>query len=249
MGKKIGVCQLCKMEKKLIKAHVISKALFKDIFNIDDRVHLLSPTELDKQNLVQDAFYDTGILCGDCDSSFSLYENYFAQIVRGNLLGLGIRRNGQLTYSDEYSLDLLEGIDHYKLRMFFLITIWRCSISTQPSFKQINLAEREKGIFEQIRSGKTTSYDKIPVILISLEEVNDIRKEVAMTPAIGYLGQHQVAFFVLRGWAFVYNLSSFPTPHLFEYRLSESKDFKIIKFSHRSGVVFLNKMTPRDWRF
>src|SRR5215217_5129000 len=173
---KIGICRFCKEEKPLIKAHIISKNLFKAIFNDYGKVHYVPLHDLDKRNKVQDAYYDTAILCHDCDNKFSPYENYFQQFLSGKIGEHEIFPVEKISYP-EYQVDRFEGVNLHNIRMFFVIMLWRSGITQQNAFKDIQLGELQEELFEQIKSGVLTSYDKTPVVLLSVKRVDDVRTQ------------------------------------------------------------------------
>lgn len=241
MGKKIGICKYCKEEKRLMKAHVVSHTLFKDIFKNNEPVFLATASDLDKRVLKQDSFYDTGILCEDCDKKFGPFEDYFTQFIRKDWTKSGIRHSGWLENSPGYSLDLFESVDHFKLRMFFLITLWRCSISTQPLFDKIKLSKIEDEIYHQIRSRQLTNYSNPAVVLLSLHAMKSKMINVVTEPSIAILGG-RIAYFIVNGWVFIYNLSATPLPDLSDHQLMESDKFKVVKLNQEMGALVLNKL-------
>lgn len=249
MGKKTGICQLCKKEKKFAKAHIISKSLFKSLFMRADKTHLLDLTKIEDdsiKNVVQDAFFDTAILCIDCDRSFSDYENYFNKFISGDLRSIGACLKEEKNHSAEYSLVTYSNVDHYKLRMFFLITLWRCSISKHADFKHINLDDSEEEIFKQIKSGDLGNYVRFAVVIISLKNVDDIRTEAVLAPIRATIGPTSVYIFMIKQIAFIINRQTDVIPYLFQHRLLESEQLDVVQLNHNSGLNFLNIITKMD---
>lgn len=249
MGKKTGICQLCKKEKRFAKAHIISKSLFKSLFKRADKTQLLDLTQIEDdsiKNVVEDAFFDNAILCIECDRSFSDYENYFNKFISDDLRSIGACLKEEKYYSDEYRLVTYSTVDHYKLRMFFLITLWRCSISKQLDFKHINLGDSEEEVFKQIKSGNLGNYERLAVVMISLKNVDDIRTETVLAPIKATIGHTPVYIFMIKQIAFIINLQTDVIPYLFQHRLLESEQLDVVQLNHNSGINFLNIVTKMD---
>ncbi|GAA4180523.1 hypothetical protein [Sphingobacterium ginsenosidimutans] len=108
---KIGICALCKEKKKFMRAHVISKALFKSIFREYGKVHYVNVADLETPNKVQDAFFDNALYCIECDNTFSPYEQYFADLIRGRLAEIGVTANLKLLCPPNYNIDVHQDVD------------------------------------------------------------------------------------------------------------------------------------------
>lgn len=239
---KLGICALCDREKKLIKAHIISRTLFKSVFRDYGNVHYVNIKDLDTNNKVQDAFFDTSLLCAECDNNFSPFEEYFANLLKGQLDRIHAEVKLKLFYPPKYSVDVYEGLNGDKLRMFFLILIWRSSISQQPAFRDVKLSAMECWLKKQIKSGFPDTFDKIYVLLFSLEDVDDIRKESISMPIKSIFGDEHAILFLIRGWVICYILGDSQVPFS-EYRHQKGNQLKVVKLSDKQGIILLDKMT------
>lgn len=246
MAAKTGICKFCGDEKPLIRAHIISKTLFKPILRNFGPVHYVNVGDIDTRNKVQDAFFDTSLLCLDCDGAFGVYEDYFVQFLKSYEAKDPKLKIGNIRYfPPEYAVEEFTGLDNDKLRMFFLITLWRCSVSKQSAFRDIDLKEREEGIKKQIESGVLNDFNELSCVLISLQDVDDVRTDTAITPLKATLGSPVILFMVNR-WMFIYCLGKAHEIALFDHRLNQSGMVPVIKFTHDAGLALINKITGLD---
>jgi len=244
---KRGLCQYCGQTKALIKAHVISRTLFKAIFKEYGKVHYVKVKDLDEKNKVQDAFFDKFILCGDCDNSFAPYEDYLARFLAGEIRNDSISIREKI-FTPDYDVDRYQGVNNHNLRMFFLILLWRCSISKQPPFRYIKIPHFEDEIRRQLKSGRLKSYDLFPVVVISVQGIDDIRTKTVFMPMVGQYENIPLFTFCINGWIFLYTFGN-RLPLLSDHRIRENGPIDIVKFKdNETGLEFLDRMTNTRFR-
>lgn len=127
------------------KSHIISKLLFKDLFeNIPKKsiiqFDLLNPKKPIKNP--SDALYDNGLFCGECDgdNGMGIFEDYFKKYIT----------KPKFTIEKKTELDwiIYTQYDYDKFFLFFNIQIYRASLSNRNEFKMVTLDEN---IIEKIR--------------------------------------------------------------------------------------------------
>lgn len=141
----MGVCKICQKEKKLIKrSHIISKLLFRDLFESQPRKYII---QLDLHNLNKpnrkssDALYDNNLFCADCENGFmNIFEDYFKKYI--------VNPKSVMDSSGELRRIIYSQYDYDKFFLFFNIQIYRASLSQREEFKVVNLDE---DIIEKIR--------------------------------------------------------------------------------------------------
>lgn len=241
MGKLKGICRLCGQEKKFIRAHVISKTLFKSIFRNHEKVHLVKQGDLESKNPVQDAFYDNHILCGDCDRSFSPAEEYITNLLGYDLnrLGIALKNTKQLP---GMHTDIYKGVDQKLVRLFFIIMLWRCSISKNPSFNLISLPEYEDWMKAQIVAQLAKDYDILPVIICSLKDVDDIRKDTAVAPSVLFMNGKKIVTLLVKGHVIIYGLET-PYPSIFSNRVKPGQELQVVRLDKLTAIPLLNQIT------
>lgn len=152
----IEKCKLCEKEKELIKrSHIIPKFLFKSIKgNGNQKFYELNPISNVKiiTKKLSDNYYESGILCYECENLFSKFETYFSRLMNDIKLSNNIN-----IYNDYEVLDL--SIDYKMTKLFLLSILWKSSISNHRFFKIVDLGIHN----EKIRN----------LILSNLDEVND----------------------------------------------------------------------------
>lgn len=133
-------CCLCGNTEKLVKAHIIPEAFFREIRRIDNKNPILisnTPNTFRKQAPI--GVYDKGILCNKCEPKFSLVDDYGVQILLKQLNNLClpiVRDNRIIAYQ-------AENVDQGLLLRFFIAVLWRASVSTQPFYNRIKLGHLE----------------------------------------------------------------------------------------------------------
>ena len=243
MGKHTGVCRYCGNIRPFAKSHVISKTLFKELFKKHKRVHFLNVKDIEGSNLVQDAFYDTHILCSLCDTAFSPLEDYFTKFVKGELVLAGITERVSRTDYGEFMVDTYRPIDTIKLRLFYLLTLWRSSISVLDTFNSVNLGNDEELISDWIKNGNPGDYNDYGVILISFAEVDDIRALSAIGPANATVEGFPITVVLFNQWAIVFSRKKHNDQWLFPFALKDTKELQVVVWKEKEGVQFLNRLT------
>lgn len=142
----MGLCKICRKEKKLIKkSHIISKLLFRDLFEYNPRKSIIQFDIINPNKPIKkpsDTLYDNELFCGQCDGNegMGIFEDYFKKyITQPKFI---IERKSELDWIiySEYDFD--------KFFLFFNIQLYRASLSKRNEFKMVKL---DKNIIEKIR--------------------------------------------------------------------------------------------------
>jgi len=146
----MGICQLCKNEKKLIEAHIIPKWAFRYLYpDIPDAYkHPLVMVKNGSETRRPIGPYDSNILCSECDGFLGSFDDYGKSV----FLDAKLEHYGNLAY-------LVRNVDFDKLRIFILSVAWRASLSNREEFKEISMGPYE---------------DRIGKILLNLKNDQDI---------------------------------------------------------------------------
>ncbi len=143
----MAICQLCRKERKLIKAHIIPKQLYKPIkisvSNDSSRQVALGvfyPGQDRRPKQVQNGIYDSHILCGECDNhTIGPWDNY-AQSLFSNASSLG---RYDLSRNDGKKVYVIDDIDYKKLKLFCMSVLWRAAVSRDDFFSRIRIGTWE----------------------------------------------------------------------------------------------------------
>lgn len=131
----MGKCKLCGVSgKKLIKAHIIPRSLYAN--NLTDpsgplRVLSNNPTVFPKQSHIGE--YDASLLCGDCEDSFSPYDDY------ANTFFLNTTPSKIIYHRGEQLAAQYQNVDICKLQLFFMSLLWRMQMTDRPMFNNVDL--------------------------------------------------------------------------------------------------------------
>lgn len=134
----IGICKLCNQERKLIKAHIIPKAFYKDIKKKKGYIALEQDGHRKKY---QKGIYDNNILCAECDNSkLAPIEKEAAELLLQHIKYYVFYEN---FYQRIYYISK-SNFNYEILRKFFILILWRASISNKQEYRDFTLNEYEK---------------------------------------------------------------------------------------------------------
>ena len=162
-------CRLCGNNNKLIKAHVIPEAFFREIVIGDEGAHLISgsPGELPKRSPI--GVYDREILCDQCEVKFGRVDDYGVLVLlkRFHELFLPIINEKRIVGYQA------ENINQDLLLRFLVSTLWRASVSTQPFYDSIDLGPLESLARQTILNPNTPVPIQFTAMLWSWNPNND----------------------------------------------------------------------------
>jgi len=158
-------CKLCGKDKKLIRAHIIPKSLWKPLF--DDKqpseIHANTPTFNTKKSPV--GVYDTGIVCAQCESIFSPWDDYAQKLLLAKPMEKKyVVKNGQnIAYVET-------AIDYTKLKLFFISLLWKAAVSNHYFFSRVNVGSFEPQLRRMIQKGDPGNPDTFATVMAKCEK-------------------------------------------------------------------------------
>ena len=158
-------CKLCDKERKLIRAHIIPKSLWKPLFNEQQppQTPPAAPTFNEKKSPV--GVYDTGILCSHCESIFSPWDDY-AQ----NLLLADPSEKNYLMENGQRIAYVETAIDYVKLKLFFISLLWKAAVSNHYFFSRVNVGSFEPQLRRMILKGDPGDPDTFAIVMSKCED-------------------------------------------------------------------------------
>ena len=146
--------------------------MYQGLFN---EKHFIAPVHLKEMKIGKmkpTGFYDSDILCAECESRIiGKLESYAKLVLFG---GIGNPDKFQrITYSETHEGNKLlyfENIDYKKFKLFLLSILWRASISKQKIFNQVNLGEHEGIIRKMIIENDPKTEEDYSVGIMLLKE-------------------------------------------------------------------------------
>lgn len=156
---KLGVCQLCGLQRALIKAHIIPKS-FIEYSKLGDARPSWIYSEGAYPQRTQNGIYDMELVCRACENIFSRLDDYGAKILLPE-------------FPDDKCEMLLNGrglyrgnaFDYAKLKLFILSVLWRASATKHPFYAGISLGPHEKQIADMVKANNPGKPEQYSVIL------------------------------------------------------------------------------------
>jgi hypothetical protein len=128
-------CTLCGLDRKLIKAHAVPEAFFREL-RVNGEVPVLVSGEqgrfLKKAPI---GVYDEGILCEVCEPTFGAIDDYGINVL---LKDFGTYFK-PLSKSGETAGFESTTADPSRLLQFLVSVLWRASMSTHPFYSKVAL--------------------------------------------------------------------------------------------------------------
>lgn len=132
-------CRLCLNAGKLVKAHAIPEAFFRELRE-DSKAPIIisgSPSAFPKKAPI--GVYDEGSLCDQCEPKFAAIDDYGIQVLLKRLDELFIPVSGSAGVVAYQA----SGIDQEVLLRFLVATLWRAAVSTQTFYRRVELGPYE----------------------------------------------------------------------------------------------------------
>lgn len=131
-------CKFCIEDKKCIKAHIIPNSLYEPIFSQKKGMLILSDKSENYPQKQHTGIYDTNIVCEECERVFSKPDNYAKSFFSAD-----IQEESFLIHNGKKLAYIIKDYDYHNLKLFFMSTLWRASVSTHPFFSNIKLGPFE----------------------------------------------------------------------------------------------------------
>jgi hypothetical protein len=236
-------CKLCGKDKKLVRAHVIPKSLWKPLFDDEQppQIHSIAPTADDKKS--PGGVYDTGILCAQCESIFSPWDDYAQKIL------LAKPTEEQYVMKNGRKIAYIEtAIDYPKLKLFFISLLWKAAVSNHYFFSRVNVGSFEPQLRRMILKGDPGEPDAFAVMIA---KCGDRLGQIVLNPQPERWNEINYYRFYLAGYMayikvdrrhapdFLNELALNPEkPLIISVRaLRTSKDFKVMQNIAKSSVL------------
>ena len=132
-------CALCGRSRKLIKAHAIPEAFFREL-RVDGEVPLLVSGEQGQfPKKAPIGVYDEGILCEVCEPNFGSIDDYGINVFLKNFgTYFDPLEQGGRTAGFESTT-----ADPSRLLQFLVSVLWRASVSTHAFYSKVDLGPHE----------------------------------------------------------------------------------------------------------
>lgn len=228
------ICRLCLEEKNLIKAHIIPRAFFPRT-NSPMEMTKVYGTHLEHSKKLPSGFYDTQILCQDCERRFNNCDDHAIKVLKhGNFVPKRVIGPDNVLYFEN------SDFNYAKLKMFFIGLLWRAIVSEQYYYSRIKLADHEPILREfVIRNDAPNDIGLYGVLICkytntsSFENISDFH----FMPLISTKSGIQYVEFRFGGFVFFINVTGVD-PVLYEYLLSPMYPLTAIGYGIKEGWEF-----------
>ncbi len=224
--------------------------MYKGLF---DAKHFIAPVDLVEfkvKKLIPNGFYDSNILCEDCDNNIlGSLESYASIVIWGG-------KSNQKSYpKTEYKTNQLNqkylhltNINYSKFKLFLLSIIWRASISRQKIFNTISLGEHENIIGKMILENNPGKFYEYPVGLFVLNE--NISTKMISNP-IRYNKDGDLSYlFLINGLVFNYKIDGHGDKELYDFLgIKENNTMDVFLFDETDSQEFLDNYLKKKLRF
>lgn len=247
------ICQLCKVEKRLIRrSHIIPDFMYNGLFNEKHFIADIDLTGKRNTRLYPNGYYDSNILCKECDNILiGRLESYAKVVLFG---GKGKRSD---YHKIDQEIDVLgnkilhvKNIDYKRFKLFLLSVLWRASISKQEIFRHVNLGSHEDIIRKMIYDSNPGD-ENVYSMGIFLFTPNDIcpTKFITNPFPIEY-DENKSYIFTINGMVINYKIYGEKDMDIYN-RLMIRKDnsMEIIVLNDKSSVDYLDTYMQGNFRY
>lgn len=139
------------------------------------------------------------LLCGDCETKVSRFEDYARRVLIGGT-ELEFRREGKVVTVD--------GVDYMQFKLFQLSILWRAGVSTLQMFERVTLGRFEEELRRMLLEEDPGDEAKFGCVMFGLKEDNaGATTDVIVQPMRIRIDGHVCYRFVFGGFMWVYFVS------------------------------------------
>ena len=253
----MGICKLCKKEKKLIDAHIIPKFMFKKMKNENHSFYEITynlDTKETKSKKTQKEDYDKNILCGDCDNGIigGIFEDYANYTLYGENINPEIAPKCEnfKNNDDGSEYSICKNIDYTKMKLFLLSILWRASITNRPTFNEVNIGSKHeeiirKMIFENIKPLE----NEYPIVINSFMRTDNTFENTIVQPKrIKMKNGLNGYVFLIDSIQFVFLVNSVDhkiPEYVLKNTIKESGELTTLHLPNGSELEFFNKIIEK----
>ena len=220
----MGICKFCGQDTKLVKSHIIPKFVYRPVLDASKEYALQISNDPDayvKKSRI--GIYDKTILCGDCEAQFAEYDDYAAKFFNQDNI------THDIISIDNEEVIHIEGYSYEKLKLFFLFTLWKSSVSTHDLFQAVNLGPIHEPLIKEMLNNKNPGSDD-EYTISAFKFDSDITLKILHCPAASRLGAKALRYydFYMLGFHFIIKVDQRePEEHMHPFSLKENGEIFI----------------------
>lgn len=211
-------CKLCQQERILKNSHIITEIFYEPIY---DDIHRLtySTIEPSKDKPIQKGIREK-LLCEECEQKINEFEKHIDRIWY---------KDKKVPFEFKDAVEIIDGIDYKKFKLFHLSVLWRASASTIPVFKHVKLGLHEEKIRKMIWDENPGNEDVYPFYAYALVDNNKFFDRLILEPRKGNYKGYDAYTFVYGGCSWLYIIAdNFNEPNAV-FSLRKDGKFAIVK--------------------
>ena len=233
-------CALCLREEQLKFSHIIPEFLYKSLYDDKHRFHVIS-SKPDSKNALWQKRTREYLLCDDCETHLSKYEDYGSQILNGGI---------ELEVRQEKSILFISGIDYKRFKLFQLSILWRAGVSTLPMFSKVELGPHEEEMRKMVLDDDPGPALKYPCITWLITLGPRASDGLIMQPTKTRVVNQRGYKFMFGGILWSYVVSKDPPAHPLALCILNEKGETIMQLKHvsemRDLVEFMKSVDDQD---
>lgn len=171
----MAICKLCSQDRRLIKAHSIPEAFFRELRTAGEMPLIISGNSSLLPKRAPIGVYDKTILCNTCEPMFGDIDNYGIEVLlkKFNQHFHPLNNVGKTAGFESSS------VDSARLLQFLVSVLWRASVSSHSFYSKVTLGPHEilashaanttkiaSGVFDAVLSRWIDENEKIPTTAI-----------------------------------------------------------------------------------
>ncbi len=169
------ICQLCLQDTTLLKrSHIVPRFMYKSLLEKDRKLVNVNLNNLQQKKYMQTGYTEANLLCAECDNEILGSLERFASnhIYMQPSVNSGVTRVNYGGNHEHIPYIRYENLDYVQTKLFFLSILWRCHISKNIFFSEVNLGFHSDIIRKMILESNPGKDDDYEVILILIETDN-----------------------------------------------------------------------------
>lgn len=180
------ICKLCGENKNLIDAHIVPKALIREILPSDGKALMIIEKGLPFTPKSWSGEYDSEILCSSCDAYLGIFEEIGINILRS------VESYETIVSSVDQRVKVYKLIDfnYVSFKLFILSILWKASISKRFAYEAVCLGSYENQVKQMLLNkdfGKDEEFSVFigkyrPSEINEYQQVKHVMHKVMMSP-------------------------------------------------------------------
>lgn len=149
---RVSPCKLCGIDGRLVDAHIIPAAFFRDLHTAGGGGPPLEIVANDPKVYPKRApigVYDQGLVCDACERRFGPWDTYAAELL---IQGRDTAFRPVVIEGRYAPAIVADGVDYHRFRMFVLSLLWRAAASSHPYFSRVTIPRRVERLRELVLS-------------------------------------------------------------------------------------------------